>query len=138
MMRFSWRDGLATVFVGAGATLYLVWLSGVEIPGLSTPRGVAAVVFGLGLAASVTAVVYGVGAGLLRASKVYLAIASLIGLVALVAGVIALASINETMLAALVAATVALWIMSTTRHAISAEQQPRGDSTVSEPLEKAA
>ena len=78
-------------------------------------------VFGLGLAASVTAVVYGVGAGLLRASKMYLTIASLMGLVALMAGVIALMNVNEAMLAALVAATVALWAMSTVRHLLATE-----------------
>ena len=81
----------------------------------------AGVVFGLGLAASVTAVVYGVGAGLLRASKLYLAIASLMGLVALIAGVIALMNVNEAMLAALVAATVVLWAMSTVRHLLATE-----------------
>ena len=117
-MRLSWRDGLATVFVGTGAVLYILWLSGVDVLG---PRVLAGVVFGLGLAASVTAVVYGVGAGLLRASKLYLAIASLIGLVALVAGVIAITNISEAMLATLVTATVVLWAMSTVRHMVATE-----------------
>jgi hypothetical protein len=120
-MHLSWRDGLASVFVGAGAALYALWLTGTEVPGLSGTRVLAGVVLGLGLAASVTAVVYGVGAGLLGASKMYLAIASLIGLAALIAGVIAVVSVNETMLATLVASTVALWLMSTVRHAIAAE-----------------
>ena len=117
-MRLSWRDGLATAFVGIGAVLYILWWSGVEVLG---PRAIAGVVFGLGLAASVTAVVYGVGAGLLRASKLYLAIASLIGLVALIAGVIAIANVNEAMLATLVAATVVLWAISTVRHMLATE-----------------
>lgn len=115
-MHLSWRDGLATVFVGVGAALYGFWLTGVEVPGLASGRAIAAVVFGLGLAASVTAVVYGVGAGLLKAHKVYLSLASVIGLVAVVGGVIAVVTTNETMLAALVASTVALWLMSTIRH----------------------
>ena len=117
-MRLSRRDGLATAFVGIGAVLYVLWLSGVDALG---PRVLAGVVFGLGLAASVTAVVYGVGAGLLRASKLYLSIASLIGLVALIAGVIAIANVNEAMLAMLMAATVALWAMSTVRHMLATE-----------------
>lgn len=117
-MRLSWRDGLASGFVGLAVVLYIVWLTGVDALGA---RALAGVVFGLGLAASVTAVVYGVGAGLLRASKVYLAIASLMGLVALIAGVIALMNVNEAMLAALVAATVALWAMSTVRHLLATE-----------------
>jgi hypothetical protein len=131
-MRFSWRDGLATVFVGVGTVLYLVWLAGVDVAG---PRVLAGVVFVLGLAASVTAVVYGVGAGLMRASKVYLVIASLLGIAALVAGVMAMVEVNEPMLALLVIANVALWLMSTLRHGVSAagpvggmgmRQQPSG------------
>lgn len=121
-MRLSWRDGLATVFVGVGAGLYILWLAGIEVAG---PRVLAAVVLGLGLAASLTAVVYGVGAGLLHASKVYLVVASLIGLAALVAGVMAVVAVNEPMLAVLVATTVALWLMSTVRHAVSTTALPR-------------
>jgi hypothetical protein len=117
-MRLSWRDGLATLFVGFGAIVYVLWLAEAEMPGFSEVRPLAGLVLGLGLAASVTAVVYGVGAGLLRASKTYLVIASLLGLVALVAGVIALVNADETMLAALVAATVALWLIATVRHAL--------------------
>ena len=115
-MRLTWRDGLATVFVFVAVLLYVSWLAGMELLGTSSARVVGGVVLGLGLAASVTAVVYGVGAGLFRASKAYLALASMIGLAALVAGVIALVSGNEMMLGALVFATAALWAMSTVRH----------------------
>ena len=97
---------------------YILWLSGVDVLG---PRVLAGLVFGLGLAPSVTAVVYGVGAGLLRSLKLYLAIASLIGLVALVAGVIVITNINEAMLATLVTATVVLWAISTVRHMVATE-----------------
>ncbi len=119
-MRLTWRDGLATVFVVAGALLYGLWLAGIEAFGMGV-RGLGGIVLGLGLAASVTAVVYGVGAGLLQASKVYLAIASLIGLIAFIAGVLTLANASESMLGVLVVATVALWVMATVRHAINAE-----------------
>lgn len=116
-MRLSWRDGLATAFVGVGTLLYGLWLTDVVSVG---PRAVTAVVLVLGLAASVTAVVYGVGAGLLRASKVYLVVASMIGLAATVAGVWALVSETGTMLRVLVAATVVLWLMATVRHVLGA------------------
>ena len=125
-MHLSWRDGLATIFVGAVALLYALWLVGIDVGG---PRLVAGIVLGLGLAASVTAVVYGVGAGLLRASKVYLAVASVVGLAALVAGMIALMAANEAMLAALVAATLLLWLMSTIRHAVSTETRRGAQAT---------
>lgn len=122
MARLTWRDGLASVFVGAGVVLYILWLAGAEFVG---PRALAAIVLGLGLAASVTAVVYGVGAGLLKAPKVYLVVASLIGIVALVAGFVAVTNISETMLATLVVSTVVLWLMATVRHAVS--ESPRQD-----------
>ncbi|MGE5225716.1 MAG: hypothetical protein ACM3OO_02465 [Planctomycetaceae bacterium] len=119
-MRLTWRDALATVFVVAAALVYALWLAEVEVFGLSSPRAVGIVVMVLGLAASVTAVVYGVGAGLLKASKVYLAVTSVIGLVALIAGIAVLANEDETMLATLVIATAVLWLMATVRHVLIA------------------
>lgn len=116
-MHLTWRDGLATVFVGAGAALYVLWLSGVDVGDV---RIVAGAVLGTGLVASVTAVVYGVGAGLLRVPKTYLVVASVLGLAALVGGIIAIVALDEAMLAMLVASTVALWAMSTVRHAVTA------------------
>lgn len=119
-MRLTWRDGFATLFVLTAVLLYGLWLAGVAVFGLDA-RGVGAVVLGLGLAASITAVVYGVGAGLLRANKAYLVVASLIGSVALVSGVVALKDANESALGVLVAATVALWLMATIRHEVKTE-----------------
>jgi hypothetical protein len=137
-MRLTWRDGLATVFVGVAALIYSLWLAGISVFGLGV-RGLGGVVLGLGVAASVTAVVYGVGAGLLQASKVYLGISSLIGLVALVAGVITLISASEPMLDALVVATGLLWVMATVRHAMVAGANPVEDETaVHQPFADAA
>jgi hypothetical protein len=127
-MRLTWRDGLATVFVFVAVLLYVSWLAGMEVLGTSSAHIVGGVVLGLGLAASVTAVVYGVGAGLFRASKVYLALASMIGLAAFVAGVIALVSGNEMMLGALVFATAALWAMSTVRHMLATKARVDEDA----------
>ena len=137
-MRLTWRDGLATSFVGIAALMYSLWLAGISILGLGA-RGLGGVVLGLGVAASVTAVVYGVGAGLFQASKVYLGISSLIGLVALVAGVITLISASEPMLGVLVVATVLLWVMATLRHAMVAGAHPVADeATVHQPFADAA
>src|SRR5512141_2172414 len=124
-MRLTWRDTLATVFVLAAAVLYLLWLAEIEVFGMSSPRAIGAVVMVLGLAASVTAVVYGVGAGLMQAPRIYLAVTSLIGLGALVAGIMAIADANEPMLAALVIGTVVLWVVSTARHALIAGREIR-------------
>ena len=125
-MRMTWRDGLATVFVLIAVLVYALWLGGVEVFGLGV-RGVGAVVLILGVAASVVAVVYGVGAGLLQAHIAYLAGASLIGLVACIAGLATLLNASEPMLAALVTATVALWAMATIRHATTTEATSAGE-----------
>jgi len=125
-MRLSWRDVLATVLVLAAAALYLLWLDGTEVLGMSSARSIGIAVMVLGFVASVTAVVYGVGAGLLDAPKLYLALTSLLGLGALVAGVWVLTVENEAMLGALVAATAILWLMSTIRHVRIAEPRAKG------------
>ena len=124
-MHLTWRDALATVFVLAAAVLYLLWLAEIEVLGMSSPRAIGGVVMGLGLAASITAVVYGVGAGLMQASKVYLAVTSLIGLGALVAGIMVIVDANEPMLAALLIATVVLWLVSTVRHVLISGREIR-------------
>jgi hypothetical protein len=129
-MHFSWRDGLATIFVGLGTLLYVLWFAGVDVAG---PRAIAVVVLALGLAASVTAVVYGVGAGLMKASKMYLVVASVVGLAALVAGVMAVVDVDEPALAVLVVANVALWLMSTVRHGMSAAAPIGGGRTWHQP-----
>jgi len=121
-MRITWRDWTATALVAVAALMYAVWLSEGEVLGISSPRMMALIVLGLGLVASATAVVFGVGEGLLRANKLYLAITSLIGLVALVAGIVVLVNENEDMLAVLVASTAVLWLISTVRHAMLGRQ----------------
>ena len=96
-------------------------------------------VLGLGVAASITAVVYGSAPGSSKLSKVYLGISSLIGLVALVAGVITLVSASEPMLDVLVVATVLLWVMATVRHAMVAGADPVADeAAVHQPFADAA
>jgi hypothetical protein len=119
-MRLTWRDALATVFVLAAVVVYGIWLVDDEVLGTSSVRTIGLVVMLLGLASSVTAVVYGVGAGLLRASKVYLMVTSLVGLGALVAGILVLVQESEPMLGGLVIATASLWLMSTIRHVLIA------------------
>ncbi len=64
-------------------------------------------------------------------------IASVIGAAALVAGVITLVTANEGMLATLVAAMIALWAMSTIRHAITSNAEADIHS-LRKPTDKAA
>ena len=84
-MSIPWRDRIATLLVATATLIYLLWLAG-ALEGL-TASSIAMLVLGLGFIASASAVVPGFGA-LLSGSRLYLALASLGGLVALVCGVL--------------------------------------------------
>lgn len=115
-MRLSWRDSIATICVAIGVVIYGAWVVGSGLPGLGEPVSVAIAVLVLGVAASISAVVPGFTA-LLRGSKLYLSVASVLGLIAFSAGVCTIAGADaSTGLAVLVLSTLALWGMSTLRH----------------------
>ena len=118
-MHLKWRDLLATVFVAAGALVYLLWLAGVGSQGETEVRAVTVIVLVLGFGASASAVVPGFD-GLWHGSRLYLAVSSLLGLAAFAAGVAALVTGHEEMLGVLVATTVVLWAISTLRHTTAA------------------
>ena len=71
----------------------------------------------LGFVASASAVVPGFAA-LLAGSRLYLALASLAGLVALVCGAITITQATEQTLAILVVATIGLWAAASVRHSM--------------------
>ena len=115
-MRLSWRDSIATVLVAIGALIYIAWVLGSAIPGFTEPAGVAIAVLVVGVAASMSAVVPGF-ADLLRGSKLYLVSASVLGLIALGAGVCTITGADAYVgLAVLTLTTLLLWAMSTLRH----------------------
>lgn len=109
------QDRLATAFVAAGGLVYVLWLLGIGAQGANGVRVVAGIILGLGFGASASAVVPGFDR-LIHGSKSYLAIASLLGLAALVTGLAALVTGDEAMLGVLVATTLILWVVSTIRH----------------------
>jgi hypothetical protein len=115
-MRLSWRDSIATVLVAIGVLVYLAWLVGFEIPGLTEPARVSIAMLVLGVAASASAVVPGF-ADLLRGSKLYLASASALGLIAVGAGVCTIFGADPFVgLAVLAITMVMMWVMATMRH----------------------
>ena len=123
-MCFQRRDWIATLFVVAALTAYAAWLVLADHPGASSIRVMAGVVLALGVAASATAVVPGFEE-LLHSSRIYLVVASLVGLVAFVSGIVALTRADTTMLAVLVATTFVMWAMATLRHVLL-DEAPRG------------
>ncbi len=128
-MRLTWRDGLATLLVAAATLLFVLWTTGTALAGTST-RAVGAIVLALGFVGCTSdraemAGVYGAD-GRHRAPMGYVVVASVLGTVALVAAVLAVAVGSEAMLATLVGAMIALWTMTTIRHATGS----RGRSSV--------
>ena len=121
-MRLPNKDLIASALVGVAVVLYMMWLADKTLPGMSDTRVTGAVILGLGFAASAVAVVPGFEA-LLRGSKPYLAVTSLLGVVALVGGVWMLWSSSGAGLAVMMVAMVALWAISTTHHWMLATQR---------------
>jgi hypothetical protein len=122
-MSLTWKDGLATVFVGAAALLYVLSQGGTTVAGLSGPRALTVAIFALGVGGCYTAKshmedVYGVD-GRPRPPILYVVLASVLGGVILVAGVVAFSGGGDAALATLTGAMVALWALSTIRHAAS-------------------
>ncbi len=113
------RDVVATVLVAAAVVLYWLWEVSAPPPGVSSIRATGLAILGLGFAASATAVVPGFDE-LVRGNKAYLAVTSLIGLVAFGAGIILLFAESETALGVLMLVMVVLWAVATAHHALLA------------------
>jgi hypothetical protein len=60
-------------------------------------------------------------------ARAYTSFASLLGVIALVAGIVALITASTVALAILVVATLALWLAATVRHALTPPDVPGGD-----------
>lgn len=120
MMRLPKRDIIATGAVAVAVALYLLWLVDAALPGMTGTRATGLMILALGFLASATAVVPGFDQ-LMHGNKLYLAVTSLLGLVALIAGVVMLSSASSAALAVLMAALVALWVISTTHHVVLAK-----------------
>jgi hypothetical protein len=119
-MRLTWKDGLATVFVGSAVAVYGIWMAASEVLGLTTTRAVSAVVLILGIAGCYAArsyfgAIYG-AEGETRTSVPYLVLVSAFGIVALVGAVVALIGGSTAALTTLIAAMVILWAMATVHH----------------------
>ena len=122
-MRLSWRDGLATVLVAAAVGLYALWATGAALAGVST-RWMTVIAFALGMAACTAnqhelGEVYGATPGASRPPRLYVTLATALGIVMLVVGIVAFVMASQAMLATLVAAMAALWLLSTGRHALT-------------------
>lgn len=114
-MRLPRRDIVASCAVVVAVALYVLWLADAAPPGLSSARATGVAVLVLGVVASASAVVPGFDR-LLHGNRAYLAVTSLLGLGALVAGVVVLWTSDAVALAVLTGLLVLLWAISTTHH----------------------
>ena len=126
------RDLIATALVAIAGVLYGLWASGVW----SSVRATGIVVLALGFVASASAVVPGFEQ-LLRGNRAYLAVTSLLGLVAFAAGISMLVAASGTALTALVVAMGVLWLIATVHHTMLARRVPVAEPTVPRVTEEA-
>ena len=125
-MGLTWKDVVTTVFMGAIAVVYAAFLGGTSAWLISSARGATLAVFVLGM---VGGCMLGAAADLYRepqprAVRAWRVIASVLGVVAFAAAVAGVASGSTVALAVLVAATGALWLLATARHALMAPHGP--------------
>jgi len=118
-MRLTWKDGLATVFVGLAVVLFVVWSAGAAVSGISG-RGLVVAILLLGIAGCYTArsqfeTFYGVN-GTTRAPLAYVVLVSVVGALATVAGIVAVIGGGTVAVTTLWLAMVVMWILATVRH----------------------
>lgn len=116
-MRLPRRDIIATSLVMAAGVVYALWAFDSALPGLDSVRVTGVVVLALGFAASASAVVPGF-AELMRGNRTYMVTTSLIGLVALAAGIYMLVESSAVGLAVLMACLGVLWLVATAHHVL--------------------
>jgi hypothetical protein len=125
-MGLTWKDAVATLFMAGIVAVYVAFLNGTSAWLISTARGATTAVLVLGF-------VGGCALGGLadaytgaksRSAVAFTAIASALGVVALTAAVVGLITGGTVALAVLVAATLALWLTATTRHAFMVPKGP--------------
>ena len=124
--RLGLRDFTATFLVLVAAAYYGLHLADVHVPDLGSARAVAAVVLFLGVAACATSADPALfrpwrGMSLLAQAQMVL------GVAALVIGLVAIAFGSEPALATLFAITALLWASATLRHMFRQPREPRGD-----------
>lgn len=125
-MGLTWKDGVSTLLMGAIIAVYLAFLNGTSLWLISSARGTTAAVLILGMAGGWLLS----GAGDLYQDqrspsvRAWRMIAAVWSIVALVAAVTGLASGSTAALAVLVAATGALWLAATMRHALALPPGP--------------
>ncbi|MFC4119846.1 hypothetical protein [Nonomuraea zeae] len=115
-MRLTWKDALATVVAGVNVAVYVAFTQGADVPIIDNARGATAVILLLGIAG---------GCALSAAPEeserkgTYVVVASTLGGIALIAGVLGLITASEMAVGVLFYSAIALWFIATVRHALA-------------------
>ncbi len=125
-MRLTWKDAVTTLFMAVIVAGYLAFRNGTSMWLVSSARGATAAVLVLGIVGGCALGAAGdlYTANQARPARAFRAIATALGVVALCAAVAGLITGSVFALAVLVAATVALWLTATIRHAFTVPAQP--------------
>ena len=129
-MRLTWKDATAALLIGAIVAVYVAFLNGTSLWLISSARGTTAAVLVLGTAGCAMRDLHAPGRS--RSARVFLAVATALGVVALVAELIGLITGSTVALAVLVAGTIALWLIATVRHASTIRTEPGSGRDVHE------
>jgi hypothetical protein len=135
-MKLTWKDAVTTVTMTATVAVYVAFLREAGWPLIASARGTTTAILILSMVGGCA-----VSAGDLydrvrtTATRMFVVVASALGVGALAAGVIALATASELALAVLFAATAALWLMATVRHAFTPRTPPVGGRDVHEAID---
>jgi hypothetical protein len=118
--------------VALGLAIAGFWAADAAVPGLGSLRATGLAVLFCGFLASAGAVVPGFDQ-LMRGDRRYLVASSLLGVVALVAGIMLLVTNESFWLAALAATTFVLWAMATVRHVMAAAREHHPTAHIAPP-----
>ena len=112
--------------MGAIVAVYAAFLNRTSLWLISSARGTTAAVLVLGMVGGCALSAAGdpYAGTRSRPALAFVAIATTLGVVAMVAGVIGLITVSTVALAILVAATIALCLVATVRHALAIGTQP--------------
>ena len=122
-MNLPKKDVIATGLVAVAGVLYLMWVTGSSPAALSGVRATGTVVLALGFVASAIAVVPSFDQ-LLHGNRTYVAVTSLIGLVAVIGGLLMLVAESGAGLTVVMGAMVVLWLIATIHHTLLAKAAP--------------
>jgi hypothetical protein len=125
-MRLTWKDAVATLFMAAVVAVYVAYLNGTSAWLISTARGTTTAVLVLGFVGgcALGGLAEAYTGAKTRSALAFTVIATILGLTALTAAIAGLITGGTVALAVLVAATLALWLVATIRHAVTAPAEP--------------